>query len=394
MKNILILGSSGSIGENALDIARRLPGEIQVAGLAANRNYQRLLEQAEEFGVNHIAVADPESAAACERKAPAHITVHKGTSGLCELVSMHPSALVLSAVVGMAGLPAVLTAVKQGSDVALATKEVLVAAGEMVTAECARTGARLLPVDSEHNAILQCLTPEQAWCLHYDNKPFNPPPVRRLLLTASGGPFAGKKDIDLSKVTVAEALNHPNWSMGRKVTIDSATLINKGLEIIEAHWLFGIPFDRIDVIIHPESIVHSMVEFSDNSILAQMSIPDMRFAIQYALLYPHRCPSELPRLDLSNLGSLTFMPPDEERFPGLRIARAAAEYGGTAPAVMNAANEVAVERFLDGEIAFSSIWQLIENTLEAIESRGHPSLEEIVAADQKAREYCHQCVTT
>ncbi len=394
MKNVLILGSSGSIGENALDIARRLPDELKIAGLAVNRNYRRALEQAAEFGVKHVAVADPESAAACERAAPAHITVHKGTAGLCELVSMHPSAMVLSAVVGIAGLPAVLTAVTQGNDVALATKEVLVAAGELVTAECARTGARILPVDSEHNAILQCLTTEQAWCLHYHNKPFAPPPVRRLLLTASGGPFARQTDIDLSKVTVEEALNHPNWSMGRKVTIDSATLINKGLEIIEAHWLFGIPFDRIDVIIHPESIVHSMVEFNDNSILAQMSIPDMRFAIQYALLYPHRCHSALPRLNLATSGNLTFMQPDEARFPGLRIARSAAECGGTAPAVMNAANEVAVERFLAGNIAFSAIWQLIEKTLEAIELHGTPSLEEIIAADQRAREYCLKCATT
>lgn len=380
MKRVIILGSSGSIGENALDVVRRLPDNFTVTALAVNRNYKRVLEQAREFDVKTIAVADPEAAAACTQQAPPGIKVYSGSKGLCQLVENEQADLVLSAVVGMAGLPAVLSAVKRGCDVALATKEVLVAAGALVTAECSASGARLLPVDSEHNAILQCLPPEQTWCLNYSNSSFRPPPVRRLLLTASGGPFAANPTINLDDVTVNEALNHPNWSMGRKISIDSATLMNKGLEIIEAHWLFGIPFDKIDVVIHPESIVHSMVEFNDNSILAQMSIPDMRFAIQHALLYPQRCNSQLPRMNFIQTGALNFLPPDEKRFHGLRLARLAAERGGSTPAVMNAANEVAVERFLDGQCAFPDIWRMVEAAMSAHRTISNPDLH----ADRKS----------
>lgn len=372
-KKVVILGSTGSIGENALKVAAALPDRLQVIGLASRTSVPRLLEQAAAFSVKHLAVADPEAAEACRAAAPRGARVLAGDTGVEALAALEEADIVLCALVGMAGLTSVLAALRQGTDVALATKEVLVAAGGMVMETAARHGARLLPVDSEHSAIFQCLEGR------------DPASVRRLILTASGGPFVGRHDLDFDKVTAAQALKHPRWNMGRKVTVDSATLMNKGLEVMEAHWLFGAPYDRIDVVIHPESIVHSMVEFADGSVLAQLSPPDMRFAIQYALTCPERHNTGLPPLDLTHLRALHFHAPDPLRFPCLGLARHAAISGGTVPAVMNAANEIAVARFLDGSLTFSGIWHTVESVMAAHTPPGRPTLDQIVAADRWSR---------
>ena len=310
----------------------------------------------------------------------AGIHVHAGVSGLEEVAALEDADIVLCAVVGIAGLQPVLSALSCGKNVALATKEVLVAAGGIVTKACAASGAALLPVDSEHSAVFQCLQGRAG-----PHPRMAADAVRRIVLTASGGAFGSRSDIDFSTVTVQEALEHPTWNMGRKVTVDSATLMNKGLEIIEAHWLFGMPVDRIGVVVHPESIVHSMVEFVDGSVVAQMSVPDMRFAIQYALTYPERIDGGLPELDLTQTAALSFREPDEDRFPCLRLARKAGERGGTLPAVLNAANEVAVERFLGGEIPFSGIWRMVEGTMERHDVVDEPALEQVLKADAWAR---------
>jgi 1-deoxy-D-xylulose-5-phosphate reductoisomerase len=281
--------------------------------------------------------------------------------------------IVLCAVVGTAGLKPAMAAIRNGTDVALATKEILVAAGGIVTAACRRHNSRLLPVDSEHSAIFQCLDGAGRG------------QVARILLTASGGPFESRPDVDLNTVGVDEALDHPRWNMGKKVTVDSATLMNKGLEIMEAKWLFGVGLDQIDVVVHPESIVHSLVEFVDGSVMAQLSVPDMRFAIQYAFTYPERLHGGLPELDLARMGSLNFRKPDPGRFPCLGLALEAARRGGTMPAVLNAANEVAVHRFLDGRIAFSGIWRTVESTMRKHDVINDPGLEEIIRSDAWAR---------
>jgi 1-deoxy-D-xylulose-5-phosphate reductoisomerase len=382
-KNIVILGSTGSIGENALRVAAALPSRLKVTGIASRTSAPRLLEQASEFKVKHIALADPETAATVRPTVRRGVHVYEGPEGVEELAALKDVDIVLCAMVGMAGLRSVLAALRQGTDVAIATKEVLVSAGQMVM-DCARRhNARLLPVDSEHSAIFQCL----------EGKPASS--VRRLILTASGGPFAHRHDMDFDKVTAAQALKHPRWNMGRKVTVDSATLMNKGLEIMEAHWLFGIPYDRIDVVIHPESIVHSMVEFVDGSILAQLSPPDMRFAIQHALTWPERVDGSLPRLDLTTLGSLNFTAPDPVRFPCLGLARKAALTGGSMPCVLNAANEIAVAEFLDGNITFSGIWHTVEAVMNRHNNRARPTLDQIHQADHWARQEAKRfCLTT
>jgi 1-deoxy-D-xylulose-5-phosphate reductoisomerase len=373
-KRVIILGSAGSIGENTLRVVSSLPGRYTVVGLAVNRSYARMLEQAKQYGVQHVAVADVESAERCRAEAPAGMVVHGGVDGVDCLVKTVDADVVVCAVVGIAGLRPVMAALEKGTDVAIATKEVLVAAGGIVRRIAARTGAKLLPVDSEHSAIFQCLAAHQGNAA-----------VQRLLLTASGGPFFADPSVDFSRVTARDALKHPTWDMGKKVTIDSATLMNKGLEIMEAHWLFDVPLDRIDVVVHPESIIHSMVEFVDGSVLAQMSVPDMRFAIQYALTFPERFPGGLPTLDLAQIGTLRFYPPDEKRFPCLRLAREAARRGGTAPAALNAANEVAVDRFLTGRIRFAGIWELVESVLSRHEGVQEPELDDIIAADEWGR---------
>jgi len=373
MKKVVVLGSTGSIGESTLRVAEALPSRLQIVGLAAHRSHKRVLQQARQFHVSHVAVADPAMARLCAADAPSNIHLHKGARGIDEMAALEEADIVLCALVGMAGLKPVMAALGKGKDVALATKEVLVAAGAMVTEAAARHGGRILPVDSEHSAVFQCI----------DGKPRQE--IKRILLTASGGPFALKPDIDFEKVTVSEALRHPRWNMGKKVTVDSATLMNKGLEIMEAHWLFGVPVEKIDVVVHPESIVHSMVEFVDGSVLAQLSLPDMRFAIQYALTYPERVDGHLPALDLAKAGPLHFKEPDEKRFPCLRLAREAARTGGTMPAALNAANEIAVQKFLDGKITFSGIGRLVESVTAQHKVKAKPDLNDIVEADAWAR---------
>lgn len=381
MKRVVLLGSTGSIGRNTLRVAETLPSEVRVVGLAVLNGWEDLLEQAQRHKVTRVAVADGASARACSAAARRGMKVYAGPAGLEALVAETEAELVVCAVVGMAGLQPVLAAVRWGRDVALATKEVLVAAGEPVTAAARGKGVRILPIDSEHSAILQCLggrMPEG--CANGASAD-----VRRLVLTASGGPFAFRPEIDFDRVSVREALRHPRWNMGRKVTIDSATLMNKGLEVLEAHWLFGVAIENIDVVLHPESIVHSLVEFVDGSMVAQLSPPDMRLAIQYALTFPARVDGGLPRLDLADVGRLHFHAPDDSRFPCLRLAREAGRQGGTMPAAMNAANEVAVQKFLDGAVPFSGIWRIVEAVMQRHIREDAPDLEAIVAADAWAR---------
>ena len=391
MKSLVILGSSGSIGENTLQVVAAHPDRFRVSGLAVHHATEKLLEQARRFGVTRVAVADTAAAARLRGRLPAGMTLLSGEEGVEELAATTEAEMVVCALVGMAGLRPVLAAIRAGRDVALATKEVLVAAGEPVMRERAARNVRILPVDSEHSAIFQCLQSSvfEPCCV----RPAGAPPeqqaetrIRRLLLTASGGPFAAHPEIDLERVTAREALRHPKWSMGRKISIDSATMMNKGLEIIEARWLFGIPGERIEVVLHPESIVHSLVEFVDGSMLAQLSPPDMRVAIRYALGWPDREAAAMPALDLARIGALHFAPPDPARFPCLELARAAMTAGGTAPAVLNAANETAVEVFLAGGVSFPGIWHCIEEVLARHEPQAAPSLEAIAEADRWARQ--------
>jgi len=403
MKNIVILGSTGSIGKNALRVIEALSSRFRVVGLAASQNYKALLGQARRFNVKHVAVADPLMAKECSAMAPHHVKVHHGAEAVEDLAGMAGADIVLCSIVGLAGLKPVMAAVKNGTDVALATKEVLVAAGSVVTSACRKSGSLLLPVDSEHSAIFQCLGAKgrEERIQRSESRGQNSGSsirrsdyvertdgcgVRKILLTASGGPFAARPGIDFDRVTVRQALEHPTWNMGKKVTIDSATLMNKGLEIMEAQWLFNVPVDRIEVIVHPESIVHSMVEFCDGNVVAQMSVPDMRYAIQYAFTYPERLDAGLPALDLAGTARLTFMVPDEKRFPCLVLARGAARCGGTMPAVLNAANEVAVQKFLKKEIRFSGIWKLVEKVMRKHRVIKDPDLDEIIAVHEWAKQ--------
>ncbi|MDD5482276.1 MAG: 1-deoxy-D-xylulose-5-phosphate reductoisomerase [Kiritimatiellae bacterium] len=373
-KKIVLLGSTGSIGENVLRVAERFPGRFQIVGLAAQHRAERLFQQAQKFNVKQLGISDPGTAQRHTARAPAGAALWCGAESLEKLAALPEADVVVAAVVGMAGLKPVLTALRAGKNVALATKEVLVAAGAHVLQARAQSGAAILPVDSEHSAIFQCLQGHPA------------PHVRRIILTASGGPFANRPAVDFEKVSVADVLKHPRWNMGKKVTVDSATMMNKGLEIMEAHWLFNIALDRIEVLIHPESIVHSLVEFVDGAMLAQLSAADMRFAIQYALTYPDRLDGRLPKLNLAEPGSFHFALPDEKRFPCLALARRAASEGGTMPAVLNAANEVAVRDFLQGRIKFSGIWRIVETVMGKHRNNKNPSLDEIILADQWARE--------
>ncbi len=392
MRPLIVLGSTGSIGENALRVAAAEPGRFEIVGLAANRNVARLLEQARQFNVRRIAVGDQEAAKTARREAPADIEVLAGPEGVEELAGggdTGSDTLVLCALVGMAGLRPVLSAIAARRDIALATKETLVAAGAPVMAARAKAGVRITPVDSEHSAIFQCLCagPALPACVRTDPGAHRAEDnVKRLIVTASGGPFAAKPEIDFDRVTAAQALNHPRWSMGRKVTIDSATMMNKGLELLEARWLFDLPIDRIDVLVHPESIVHSLVEFIDGSTLAQLAPTDMRHAINVAMNWPKRVPADLPSLDLAKVAQLHFSSPDEERFTCLRLARCAASVGGLLPTVMNAANEIAVEAFLSERIPFSGIWKLVGAVMDRAQvGSATPDLDAIFAADSWAR---------
>jgi len=373
-RKVLVLGSTGSIGTSALKVARDIPNRMEIVGLAAQRSVEALVAQVAETGVKQVAVTDEAAAVRARELLPRDVDVFAGPRGLVELVKQTDADLVLVAIVGTAGLEPALEAVELGKDLAVASKEILVMAGEAVMSAAKRKGVLVLPVDSEHNAIYQCLEGR------------DPAHVRRLLLTASGGPFRQAKAEDLQQVTVAQALKHPTWNMGRKITIDSATLFNKGLEMIEARWLFSVPMNRVDVVVHPQSIVHSMVEFIDSSVLAQLSHSDMCFPIQYAVTWPDRVVNTLPALDFAKLSSLHFEAPREDVFPALRLARTAGDVGGTLPAVMNAANEVTVEAFLQERIAFPDIWKKVEQVMDRHEVTEHPSLEAIIAADKWARE--------
>ena len=372
VKRLAVLGSTGSIGQQTLDICRALPQRFRVVALAAGNNIDLLVKQVQEFKPEFVYFSQSDDR---DEKA----TVRLADMG-CILLSLgdiagHPQVdTVVVATSGKAGLAPTLAAVRAGKNIALANKESLVMAGDIVTAEAKKNGARILPVDSEHSAIWQCLNGEKQR-------------AARLILTASGGPFRHYSATQLEKVTVAQALKHPSWQMGRKVTIDSATLMNKGLEVIEAHWLFNMPFDNIKVLIHPQSIIHSMVEFTDGSIKAQLSYPDMRLPIQYALSYPERIANPgLPRLDWSNIKNLTFESPDFDAFPCLRLAIEAGKKGDTYPAVLCAADEVAVELFLSQRIRLVDIARFVERTLEQHRATAHPDMEAIMAADAWARD--------
>ena len=375
-KRVVLLGSTGSIGSSTLEVARQLPERIELVGLAAHSSVAELAAQAREFGVGQVAIADASKEAELRDLLPPGVQVRVGQEGLVELASQIEADVVLVAIVGTAGLQPALAAIEAGRDLAVASKEILVMAGEVVTRAAARRGVRLLPVDSEHNAIFQCL----------EGHAGGDEEVSRLILTASGGPFRTRPAEDLERVTVAEALQHPTWEMGRKITIDSATLFNKGLEMIEARWLFGIGMERIDVVVHPQSVVHSMVEFVDGSVLAQLSWSDMGFPIQYALTYPERVKGGLKPLDFARLSRLEFELPRVDDFPALDLARRAGTQGGTLPAVMNAANEVAVAAFLDGRLAFPGIWRTVEAVMDAHELGDSGDLDAVLAADAWARD--------
>ncbi len=372
MKRLLILGATGSIGTQALDIVTRSPGEFELVGLSAESSWAPLVEQARAHGVRRIALGDPDAAARAA-EAWTEGEVLAGPEGLVRLVAESGADLVLNAIVGSAGLGPTVVALTEGMDLALANKESLVVGGELVMALAEATGASLLPVDSEHTAMHHLLSGEPAGTLE------------RLVITASGGPFRGRSRAELAGVTVEQALKHPTWAMGGKITIDSATLMNKGLEVIEAHHLFGTPYDRIDVVVHPQSVVHALVSLCDGSTLAHMGHPDMRVAIGYALFHPERAALPLAPLDLVALGSLSFEAPDVDAFPALRLAREAAEAGGTAPCVLNAANEVAVHAFLGRRVGFQAIPQIIEATLDELGATGVHSFESLYAADADAR---------
>jgi 1-deoxy-D-xylulose-5-phosphate reductoisomerase len=368
MKKILILGSTGSIGTQALEIVAASEG-LQVVGLAAGASWEQLLGQARQHGVPTVALADPDAAEKARSAWDGRVL--SGEEGVRELVAGSNADLVLNGMVGAAGLGPTVVALGEGIDVALANKESLVIGGELTMALAEATGARLLPVDSEHSALFQLIRSEP------------PGTVERLVLTASGGPFRGRTD--LSGVTVEQALAHPTWRMGGRITIDSATLANKGFEMIEAHHLFGVPYERIEIVVHPQSIVHSLIDLNDGATLAHLGHPDMRVPISYALSFPERADVDVERLDLAALGELSFERPDPETFPCLRLAREAGEAGGTAPCVLNAADEVAVAAFLAGRIGFTAIAAAIERVLAEMPAQQPTHFEDLFAVDAEAR---------
>ncbi|HLH66295.1 MAG TPA: 1-deoxy-D-xylulose-5-phosphate reductoisomerase [Solirubrobacteraceae bacterium] len=370
-RRVAILGSTGSIGLQALDVVSRSRGELRVVGLSANASWETLLEQAARLRVRRIALADVQAAALAREHFDGEVLC--GPDGLVSLVADSDCELVLNAIVGAAGLMGTIATLGEGIDLALANKESLVVGGELVCELARATGASIIPVDSEHSALHQLLAAER------------PGTLERLILTASGGPFRGRPASELDEVTVEQALAHPTWSMGGKITIDSATLMNKGLELIEAHHLFGVPYERIDVVVHPQSIVHSLIQLCDGATLAHLGYPDMRVPISYALHHPERVDVPVAALDLVALGALTFEAPDERTFACLRLAREAGLAGGTAPCTLNAANEVAVHAFLAGRLRFTQIPQVIERTLERAGGGAVHSFDDLAEADARAR---------
>jgi len=375
VKKIAILGSTGSIGVNALDVVSKNPEQLEVVALAAGRNLEVLKGQIERFRPKIVSVLDKEHAGRLKAMfGKASLPdILWGEEGARSVASAPGADMVLSAIVGAAGLVPTLEAIEAGKDIALANKETLVTAGPLVVERARSRGVRIIPVDSEHSAVFQCIEGNSEKS------------VGRVILTASGGPFLRASRTELETVRISDALNHPNWKMGRKITIDSATMMNKGLEVIEARWLFGVDYERIDVVIHPQSIVHSLVEFIDGSVLAQLGLPDMRGPISYALFHPERMPGGFPPFDLSKVGRLEFQPPDLERFPCLRLGYEAGRAAGTMPAVMNAANEVAVNAFLEEKIPFQSIARVIEEVMSRHAPADVSSLEAVLEADAQAR---------
>lgn len=375
MKKVVLLGSTGSIGTSTCKVAEDLPDEISLVGLAAGENDGLLREQVSQFKPRAISINNTEKAEALARDDSIEAKVFFGPEGLIELATLPEADIVLIAIVGTAGLLPALAAIRAGKNIAVASKEILVMAGEVVMAEARRYGVKVLAVDSEHSAIFQCLEGR------------SPEDVRQIWLTASGGPFREKPAEEFEAITVADALKHPSWEMGRKITIDSATLFNKGLEMIEARWLFDLPMNRVRVVVHPQSVIHSMVEFVDGSIIAQLSVPDMCLPIQYALTYPRRAPSDRVQTSLAEIGRLDFEEPDGQRFPSLELARRSGEEGGTMPAVLNAANEIAVDAFCAGQLNFPGITQAVRGAMDAHERIERPTLKQILEADAWAREH-------
>lgn len=374
MKKIGILGSTGSIGTQTLEVAREQK-DIQVTGLAAGTNIELLEQQIREFKPALAAVWDRERAKELrDRTRDLPVRIVSGMDGLIEVSTAPEAELLVTAVVGMIGIRPTIAAMESGKDIALANKETLVTAGHMIMDLAKKKGVRLLPVDSEHSAIFQCLNGEQAKCVH------------RLLLTASGGPFRGKKRSELEKIQPEDALRHPNWSMGKKITIDSSTMVNKGLEVMEARWLFDVEIDQVQVVVQPQSVIHSMVEFTDGAVMAQLGTPDMKLPIQYALYYPERRYLPGQRLDFAALGQIQFEAPDFENFPGLRLAYEAGRIGGSMPAVYNAANEKAVKGFLNREIGYLTITEIIAACMEDHKIIGQPTVEQILHTELEVYE--------
>lgn len=378
MKKIAILGSTGSIGTQTLEIVRNNP-DLQVVAVAAGNNVELMEKQIREFHPKMAAMWSEEAANDLRvRVADLEVTVSSGMEGLLEVAVMEEAEILVTAIVGMIGIRPTIAAIEQGKDIALANKETLVTAGHIIMPLAVKYGVSILPVDSEHSAIFQSL--------HGENRER----VSKIILTASGGPFLGKKKEELTDMTVEDALKHPNWSMGKKVTIDSASLVNKGLEVMEARWLFDVPLSKIQVVIHPQSIIHSAVEYADGGIMAQLGMPDMKLPIQYALFYPDRRPLDVKRVDLSSLGQLTFLEPDKETFRGLKLAFRAAECGGSMPTVFNAANEKAVTLFLQKKIRFLQIYEMIEQAMGNHKVIDNPSVEEILQAESETYKYIEQ----
>jgi 1-deoxy-D-xylulose-5-phosphate reductoisomerase len=371
-KRVVLLGATGSIGDSALKVAHDIPDRMEIVGVAANSNAEKLAQAANKTKAKAVCLVDESKIDILRGALEYEPQIFLGEKGLCEIAALADADMVLIAIVGTGGLRPALAAIEAGKDLAVASKEILVMAGEAVTEAARKRGIHILPVDSEHNAIFQCLDGRES-------------EVRRIILTASGGPFRETPGKDFDSITVEQALKHPTWNMGPKITIDSATLFNKGLEMIEAHWLFGVEMKRVEVVIHPQSIVHSMVEFADGSTLAQLSYSDMCFPIQYAVTWPERVPNSLPPLDFGKLSKLEFATPRYDDFPALNLARQAGEIGGTLPAVMNAANEIAVAAFLDRQVRFPRIWQIVEEVMNRHTNVAHPDLDAILRADQWAR---------
>ena len=371
-KRVVVLGATGSIGESSLKVARDIPERMEIVGLAANSNVEKLAAAANKVRPESVCLVDKTKLDILRKALAYQPRIFSGEEGLREIAALTNADMVLVAIVGTGGLRPALAAIEAGKDLAVASKEILVMAGEIVMREARENSVHVLPVDSEHNAIFQCLDGRSS-------------EIRRIILTASGGPFRETPAKQFLDLTAEQALKHPTWNMGPKITIDSATLFNKGLEMIEAHWLFGVEIKRVEVVIHPQSIVHSMVEFADGSTLAQLSYSDMCFPIQYAVTWPDRVPNTLPPLDFGKLSKLEFFAPRYDDFPALNLARCAGETGGTLPAVMNAANEIAVAAFLDRQIRFPRIWQIVEQVMDRHRGVAHPDLDEILQADQWAR---------